>query len=249
MASLRDRYAPNLGSNGLQIQMSNPRKLPHVELLGVPSYRQGSFDSLCTYYTAAMMLSALFPGADCTSCFGEAARERATKNLSSDPLITHYSDEDNRLVLARWFYQGEYVRKATAILNRIMRAEEKRTRFACRDESAHDKTFRDVIAGSIDQGLPVMLGWNTPDYGNHTVLVTGYWEGREKWFVINDPADDARQISWDSLKRQRTAKFEVGLCKPKSHLGHRPLKRWETASRSETIVYQWAASGYKAVDG
>ena len=84
--------------------MSKRKKLPRVELLNVPSYRQGSFDCLCTYYTAAMMLSTLFP--EYTSSFGEPARERATKNLSDDPLINYYSDEDNRLVLARWFYQG-----------------------------------------------------------------------------------------------------------------------------------------------
>lgn len=158
------------------------QRLPRVELLGIPSYRQGSFDSLCTYYTAAMMLSALFPGADFIRSFGESARERASKYLSNDPLITHYGGEDHRLVLARWFYQGEFVRKATTILNKVMRAEEQQTRFACQRESAHDNTFRDVIAGSIDEGLPVMLGWNTLDYGNHTVLATGYWEGRERWF-------------------------------------------------------------------
>ena len=224
------------------------QKLPRVELLGVPSFRQGSFDSLCTYYTAAMMLSTLFPGSGFTRSFGESARERATKNLSNDPLITHYSDEDNRLVLARWFYQGEYVRKATTILNKVMRSEEQATRFVCRRESAHDNTFRDVIAGSINDGFPVMLGWNTPDYGNHTVLVTGYWEGREKWFLINDPADDAGQISWDSLKQQKTAKFEVGLCKAKTHLGHRPLKRWEAASGPMTVVCRWTSKGYRPVE-
>ena len=118
------------------------------------------------------------------------------------------------LTLAKWFYQGAYVSKATTILNNIMRERGKPTRFRHQFESAHDNTFGDVIAGSINDGLPVMLGWNTPDYGNHAVLVTGYWEGRERWLLINDPAGDGNQISWDSLKQQKTAKFEVGLCKP-----------------------------------
>ena len=142
---------------------------------------------------------------------------------------------------------GEYVRKAVTTLNKIMRADNRKTRFAFRRESAHDNTFRDVIAGSINDGLPVMLGWNTPDYGNHSVLVTGYWEGREKWFLINDPAGDAGQISWDSLKQQKTANFEVGLCKPKTHLGYRPLKRSEAASDSTPMVSRWTANGYKSV--
>ena len=225
--------------------MSKKKKLPRVELLNVPSYQQGSFDSLCTYYTAVMMLSALFP--EDTKRFGEVARERANKNLSDDPLIKHHGGEDDtRLTLAKWFYKGEYVSKATTILNNIMRERGKPTRFRTQLESAHDNTFGDVIAGSINDGLPVMLGWNTPDYGNHAVLVTGYWEGRERWLLINDPAGDANQISWDSLKQQKTAKFEVGLCKPKTHNEYRPSKRCEDASGS-TTVSRWIAGSYEPV--
>ena len=222
------------------------KKLPRVELLNVPSYRQGSFDSLCVYYTAAMMLSSLFP--EYERQFGVAARERATKNLSADPLIHYYSGEDDRLVLGRWYYIGEYVRKATTILNKIMLADGKSTRFGCQRETAHDNTFRDVIAGSIDDGLPVMLGWSTPDYGNHAVLVTGYWEGREKWFLINDPEGNAHEISWDSLKQQKTRKFEVGLCKSKTHVGYRLLKSIKSNSGAATTVNRWTVKGYRPVD-
>lgn len=219
------------------------RKLPRVELLNVPSFHQGSFDSLCTYYSAAMMLAALFPEEWREFGFGEG-RERTTKNVSNDPLISFYSDDDNRLILARWFYRGEYVRKATSILNRLMKEREFSTRFECRRETAHDNTFTDVIASSINAGLPVMLGWNTPDYGNHTVLVTGYWEGRERWLVTNDPMDGADEISWASLKGQKTAKFEVGLCKPATHESYRPMKRTEAAVGSATSVSRWSANGY-----
>ena len=224
------------------------RKLPRVELLNVPSFHQGSFDSLCTYYSAAMMLAALFPEEWGEFGFGEG-RERTTKKGSNDPLISFYSEEDRRLILARWFYQGEYVRKATSILNKIMRAQDFSTRFECRRETAHDNTFTDVIVGSIDAGLPVMLGWNTPDYGNHTVLVTGYWEGRERWLVTNDPMGGADEMSWDSLKGQRTAKFEVGLCKPKTHRRYRPMKRTEAAAVSGATVSRWSANGYVPIGG
>ena len=223
-------------------------KLPRVELLNVPSFHQGSFDSLCTYYSAAMMLAALFPEEWGELGFGEGS-ERTTKNVSNDPLIRLYSDEDSRLILARWFYQGEYVRKAIAILNRIMKAQEFSTRFEYRREPARASTFTDVIAGSINAGLPVMLGWNTPDYGNHTVLVTGYWEGRERWLVINDPMDGVDKMSWDSLKDQKTAKFEVGLCKPGTHQRYRPMKRTEAANGSATTVSQWSANGYVPIGG
>ncbi len=60
--------------------MSNRReKLDHVELLNVPWYSQGTFDSLCAYYTGAMMLSTLFP--EYALQFGKAARQRNTKKF------------------------------------------------------------------------------------------------------------------------------------------------------------------------
>ena len=220
-------------------------KLPRVELLNVPSYRQGTFDGLCTYYTAAMMLSALFP--EYTRNFGAAARRNANKNMSNDPLIKNYGDGDHKTILARWYYHGETVSKATAILNKTMRSDGKSTRFSCQLETAHSNTFHDVIAGSINDGLPVMLGWCTPDYGNHAVLISGYWEGSERWLLINDPGDDAYQISWDSLTQQKKKKFEVGLCKPKTHTGYRPLKTYEDAQGSSTTVYRWTSKGYKPV--
>lgn len=219
------------------------RKLPRVELLNVPSFHQGSFDSLCTYYSAAMMLAALFPEEWREFGFGEG-RERTTKKGSVDPFIRFYSDEDRRLILARWFYQGEYVEGATRIMNKIMEERKFSTRFGCRRETAHDNTFTDVIAGNIDAGLPVMLGWNTPDYGDHTVLVTGYWEGRERWLVTNDPMHGAGEMSWDSLKVQKTAKFEVGFCRPETHQRYRPMKRTEAAVGSATTVSRWSANGY-----
>ena len=94
-----------------------------------------------------------------------------------------------------------------------------------------------------------MLGWNTPDYGDHAVLVIGYWEGREKWFLINDPAGGAKEMSWDSLKQQKTSKFEVGLCKPNTHQGYRPLKRCEPARQgSKPNISRWTPEGYRQVE-
>ena len=221
-------------------------KLPRVELLSVPFYRRGSFDSLCVYYTSAMMLTSLYP--QYAKEFGATARERATRNMSDDPLIKNYSKEDHRQILARWFYQGEHVRKATTILNKIMRLDGHRTRFTYKSETAHDNTFHDVIAGSINCGLPVMLGWNTPDYGNHAVLVIGYWKDRERWLLINDPECDAHQISWDSLKKQKRENFQVGLCKPETHMGYRPTKSVEPAVGSAAIFSRWTGDEYRPVE-
>ena len=81
-------------------------KLPRVELLNVPSYRQGTFDSLCAYYTAAMMLSTLFP--EYIRSFGEAARTRATRNVS-----TIHSSRTTATRTTGWFLRDGFTRGRT----------------------------------------------------------------------------------------------------------------------------------------
>ena len=203
-----------------------------VELLNVPRYGQGTFDGLCAYYTGAMMLATLFP--EYAVKFGKA-KPRATKYMSLDPLIGKYGAEDNRRVLSRWFYHGETIDKVVKILNANMADQEAATRFECLDMDRRERTF-DQIVSSIGEGLPVMLAWNTEDYGCHAVLVTGYWIGREKWLTINDPGGST-EVSWTSLKAQQkgNGKFEVGLCR--SHLGPRPMK--SVTEDEMLMVYQW----------
>ncbi len=222
------------------------KKLPTVELLNVPHYHQGAFDGLCSYYTGAMMLTTLYP--DYSGILGKTRRKRTTKYMSDDPLISNYGSKetDTRIVLARWFYHGEYLTKVVAILNRLLSKDRKKTRFRCEHKGAWDNTFYKIIAESIDKGLPVMLGWSTPDYSDHAVLVTGYWEGRERWLLINDPGDDKHQISWDSLKYQNTSKFEIGLCRPETHSGYRPMKR--VSEKQRDTVYSWNDNDYEEID-
>ncbi|MCY3627466.1 MAG: hypothetical protein OXG88_07495 [Gammaproteobacteria bacterium] len=221
-------------------------KLPEVELLNVPHYRQGSFDGLCCYYTGAMMLVTLFP--EYEKQFGSlrsaSKSPRVAKSNSADPLISNYkpNESDDRKALATWFHQGEHVRNATTILNRVMKRDDKSTRFRCLDRGSYAKTFREEIAGSINLGLPVMLSWSTRDYGDHAILVTGYWEGHERWFYINDPGDAADQISFDSLADQKLSRFEIGLCKSDKHYGWRPLKR--VTHGKVTTVYRWNGEEY-----
>lgn len=201
--------------------------------MNVPRYGQGTFDSLCAYYTGAMMLATLFP--EYAVEFGQAM-PRATKYMSLDPLIREYGLEDNRRVLARWFYHGETIKKVVKILNANMARQDVPTRFECIDMDRRERTFDETIVCSIDEGLPVMLGWNTEDYGCHAVLVSGYWVGREKWLKIKDPGGNT-QVSWNSLKAQQkgNGKFEVGLCR--THLGPRPMKA--VTEDEAPVVYQW----------
>ncbi len=214
-----------------------------VQLLSIPCYQQGHFDGLCAYYTGAMMLAALYPQFDRE--FGELTRRPSGRGRRrvEDPLIRLYKGDyrkpragsDDRYVLARWYYEGEYLETVKNTLNRVMKEEGYKTRFDCEKRTAHDSTFRN-IASSIDEGLPVMLGWHTEDFGNHAVLVTGYWHGKNDWLLINDPGGD-QQICWQNLKRDKKENFEVVTCNPEKHRGPRP--DMVVTEGGEDTIYRW----------
>ena len=217
-----------------------------AELLNVPHYEQGAFDSLCTYYTGAMMLAALYPAFAVR--FGQAKKTKVktiTKRMSDDPIISNYSNEEHPRILARWFYHGEWIEKLVSTLNAIMERDpvaDAHTEFEYRQGNpSSDNTFR-RIAESINDGLPVMLGWDAEDYGCHAVLVTGYRKGREDWLITNDPGGGG-EVSWNSLKAQQGRRFEVGLCT--SHCGLRPMKRTTVKQGEVPIIGQWSTSAQK----
>lgn len=207
-----------------------------VKLLNVPHFRQGDFDGLCTYYTGAMMLATLHPKYAVE--FGKPRGERTTKRMSNDPIFRNYSKEDHRLVLARWFYRGEWIDKMVEVLNAVMHeSSEIRSEFICvGGNKSSDSTLHRIIA-KVNDGLPVMLGWDAEDYGCHAVLVTGYWKGEEMWLYTNDPGGGDGQISWNSLRAQQRRRFEVGLCE--RHDGLRPMKRTTMAEGEPPVIHQW----------
>ena len=101
--------------------------------------------------------------------------------------------------LAGWFYNGETIEQVVKILNSIMmRDTSVSTRFEHVELGRYESTFDRTIVENIDTGLPIMVGWDTADYGCHAVLVTGYWIGKEKWLTIRDPGG-SEEISWVSL--------------------------------------------------
>ena len=206
----------------------NPRNnAQQVELLNVPHYRQGQFDGLCLYYAGAMMLASLYPRYSWN--FGELVRKPGMRNKAHDPIFRHYAGEyreekpgsDDRYVLARWFFEGAHVTELSNTLNNCIKQSGETTRFHAREKKTNKATFF-AIAESIDVGLPVLLGWNTKDYGNHAVLVIGYWHGKDDWLLFNDPSGDT-QISWQVLGRAAKGKLEVLKCRPKTHAGPRSL--------------------------
>ena len=92
-------------------------ELCSVELLNVPHYRQGSFDCLCSYYAGAMMLCTFFPKYELQ--LGKLKGEYVSRSATHDPFIKYspHSREDQRLFLAKWFYDGLRIQDVTRILN------------------------------------------------------------------------------------------------------------------------------------
>lgn len=222
----------------------------NVQLLGVPWYGQGSLDGLCAYYSAAMMLSAFYPYKG--SLFGESTAEKEVDFSILDPLIANYKGpkrsgpqmslkEKDRKILSRWFYSGENLKPVTNTLNEICRDSPFSTHFKFELRSSHDKMFRD-IRENIDNGLPVMLGWDTKDLGAHAVLVVGYWQGTQRWFSLNDPSPSGmNDVSWDMLKEIKKSKFQMITCD--RHYGPRPDKlvigKKEIENGKKHITYRW----------
>lgn len=207
-----------------------------VELLNVPHYSQGDFDGLCVYYSGAMMLSTLIP--EISALFGTAG-ERATKFMSRDPLIATQNTSDQRKKLASWFYHGETVSSLKTTMNKIVPSYEisRRTKFKHEKLQRRESTFN-KITESINNGLPVVLGFDTRDYGSHAVLVRGYWTGKEKWLITNDPGG-GHDYSWDSLKTQNRGGFHIVLCT--QHYGPRPMMQKLVNDIAE--IHQWMPKG------
>ena len=110
------------------------------------------------------------------------------------------------------------------------------TRFRFKDREVTDETFY-LIEDSIDKGLPVLIGWETDDYGNHAVLVTGYWHGDDDWLLLNDPGGETR-MSWQVLHSAAKAKLGVVRCDPQTHAGPRPDKAL-TSSGGTVEIQRW----------
>ena len=211
--------------------MSSARKdnLERVRLMNVPHYKQGDWDGLCVYYSGAMMIAALYPKLE--SWFGWAESFSNGQYRIEDPLISNYvgtakrgksssKSQKHRNILARWFYLGEDMINLVRTMNNVVEKEDFDTRFEVREETAHDNTFTEITR-SIDDGLPVILSWDTEDFGCHAVVVVGYKLGQQRWFLLNDPGG-SQQISWENLKGTKLSNFEVIECT--NHLGPRPDK-------------------------
>ena len=107
-----------------------PKRYKKVQLLGVPLYFQGTHDSLCTYYSAAMLLASLHP--EYQDFLGCGARRRKVGLEVDDPIVKYFphSAQDTKdRVLATWFYRGGSLKDVCRALNLSMTENKCDTRF------------------------------------------------------------------------------------------------------------------------
>ena len=196
-----------------------PKLYKTVQLLGVPHYFQGTHDSLCTYYSAAMLLASLYP--EFQDFFGIGARRQKVGLKVYDPIMRffpHAPKETKDRMLATWFYRGASLKNAMKALNSSMKANNLDTRFKYEQYKNLNSTF-DIITNNIDRGLPMMAGWTTVDFGVHCVLVIGYKKESQNWLILNDTSG-GKEVCWEVLKRINKSRLEI--VSVDKHEGPRP---------------------------
>jgi hypothetical protein len=181
-----------------------------VYVIGYPEYRQGSHDGLCVYYSAAMMLGSIFP--DSRPLFGEGDRVRKAGIVTRDPLFQHFEAREptrgSGKGVCDWYFRGKELADVVPALNDAAASFGVKEAFSYHGKGAwSDKTFR-RIRSAIDDGLPVILGWQSREYGNHCVLVEGYSvPSRRRWLMVNDPGAGRDAICWEDLNGRGTAQY------------------------------------------
>jgi len=214
-----------------------------VRLVGVPPKHQGTHDSLCAYYAAAMMLSALRPELEDAFECGDVRK---------DPLFGHYPRRGKQRVdalVADWIVAGAHLPRLARALDRVCRSAPPKTRFAfsTRPRTSATLTF---LEAQIDAGFPCVLGWESREMGLHTVCVVGYerFGGGGRWLRVIDPARIQDLLEWSQLARLATRRLEIIHCR--AHGGVRPDKLTtmrRTSTRSRLERWDPAASTWRAL--
>lgn len=212
-----------------------------AELLGIPNYYQGTHDSLCTYYAAAMLLATVHPKYQ--NFFGRGARRQGVGLKVEDPLIKNFprsKKASNDRVLSSWFYGGAYLKDACKALKATMKEGGLDTQFKYKLYNHIMGTF-DFIADNIGRGLPVMIGWNTVDFGVHCALVVGYREADRHWLILLDPTRGYEEVCWEVLKD--IDKSRLALVSVDYHDGPRPDRLTVDKGGSTQVDRWWPHAG------
>jgi hypothetical protein len=189
-----------------------------VRLAGIPLRHQGTHDSLCAYYAAAMLLCALRPEFD---------DEFDAAHVRRDPIFGNLPRRRGQKVerqVSDWIATGVHLDRVCDALNAACARGAIETRFEFR---AGNKVRGNVefLREQVDRGLPCVLGWESRELGNHTVLVLGYERyattGGE-WLRVNDPSRVQDLLEWGQLQRLADRRLDLLWCV--EHAGVRPDK-------------------------
>ena len=185
-----------------------------VRLLGVRLRVQGTHDSFCAYYSAAMLLCTLRPELD---------DDFDALHVKHDPLFRNLPRRKGRSLdraVADWLTTGVRFRPLARALTAACKGT---TRFRSIRARATARTLA-LLHGSVDEGLPCVLGWESRELGNHTVLVVGYDHearaGAHRWLRVLDPTRGQDIIEWGQLASVVTAPLDIITCT--QHDGVRP---------------------------
>lgn len=213
--------------------MGTKNSLLSERLLGLPLYRQGHHDRLCVYYAAAMLVDTVAP--ELSHLHGQPPKVSSRGAKSGDILSNHYPST-RRLTtgdekLAAWFFNGAQVKKAATAINAALEAVHEGTRV--RHSAVQAAGLWETCRAAIGSGIPLVLGWQSEQIGDHAVLVRG-WEKRgtasgrsSRWLLLHDPAGGREEISERQLRAMAGDLFDVITVDPATHGGLRPDKRLE----------------------
>jgi hypothetical protein len=189
-----------------------------VRLAGIPLRHQGTHDSLCAYYAAAMLLCTLRPELEDQFDAAHVARDPIFGNLPR-----RRGQKLERLV-ADWIASGVHLDRVCAALNAACAKNGVTTRYGFRSGNRVRGNVA-FLREQIDRGLPCVLGWESREMGNHTVLVLGYerYAGSDsEWLRLNDPSRVQDLLEWGQLAR--LADRRLDLLYAVEHAGVRPDK-------------------------
>jgi hypothetical protein len=220
-----------------------------VRLAGIALRQQGTHDSFCAYYAAAMLLCSLRP---------EFEPLFEADHVSKDPLLANLPRRGALdRVVAEWLTRGVHVSRVCQALNRACvrsGVSGVETRFAYRS-LARSAGGAARLRRLVDQGLPSVLAWESRELGDHTVVVIGYERlerTKSQWLRLLDPSRVQQTIEWGQLVRLATARLELIHCT--AHTGVRPdkvviarsangeiLRERSTVSRWDSVHGRYAA--------
>ncbi len=206
--------------------MARRRHRTTVRLTGIRLREQGTHDSFCAYYAAAMLLCTVRPELD---------DDFDAVNVKHDPLFSHLPRAPRRSIertVADWLTTGVRFGPLARSLNAACLPHKKSkkpnkvtTRFRARRMPFGARAL-ELLRSNVDMGLPCVLGWESQELGNHTVLVIGYdrhvRRSGHRWLRVLDPTRGQDIIEWGQLARVATAPADIIWCT--RHDGVRPDK-------------------------